>query len=141
MKKAIRAVIVILVACICALSCKKIINTVAITGEWELIRTTVYVDGVMTEDIPSTQVRTFYNFESDGVFTITKTLAVAGAAADIQSGRWRVDGNQLIMIFLDDTKIYDIDKANLFRLELSETTMVAGKKMVTKLTLTNDIVG
>ena len=138
MKKAIRAIVLLAALSFFAVSCtKSTMNTIAITGYWELIRTVVTEDGRVIKDVGPAQdnMLTFYRFVRNGVVTREKR-AIGGEST--VSGRWYVEGNTLLMTLLgEESKSYHIEKAGLLKLILTLTEYRDGKEYITTLTLSN----
>lgn len=125
MKKAIRLIVVVLAICICAVSCKKTINTIVISGKWELVRTVVTENGqkVFDQYSPEQHVRTYFAFNSGDAFVKT-TVSIDGES--YETGRWIVDDDILLLTYAGKSERYYIDKAGLFELILVESYTQAG---------------
>ena len=122
MKKAIRLIVVVLAICLCAVSCKKTINTIAITGKWELVKTVITENG-KTVYAPEQHVRTYFAFNSGDAFVKT-TVSIDGESCE--TGRWIVDDDILLLTYAGKSERYYIDKAGLFELILVESYTQAG---------------
>lgn len=136
MKKAIRILFFVLAVSLFASSCtKSTMNSIAITGYWELVRTVVTENGRVIKDLGEAQdnTLTFYRFERNG--QVTREIRAIGGKSTV-SGRWYIDGNTLLMTLLgEESKSYHIDKAGLFELIFSLTEYKDGKEYITTYTL------
>ena len=133
MKKAIRAIALILVAIICTLSCKKIYRTSAVTGEWQVIRIVETIDG--TDPLDTGELNNydiFFKFESNGTFLKTRQ-SNHGSSHD--EGTWFVDGDTLLLRFLDGTETYHLDRTSLLELVFSYSVMKDAHKYTYTYTL------
>lgn len=133
MKKVIRFIVLVLAISLCAVSCKKTINTIAITGKWELVKTVITENG-KTVDAPEQHVRTYFSFNSGEAFVKT-TVSIDGES--IESGRWIVDDDTLLLTYAGKSERYYIEKAGLFELILVEEYTQAGVTVVRTLYLEN----
>lgn len=121
MKKAIRAIVIILVASLCAVSCKKFLQTVAIAGDWQVIRIVETVDGKDPLDTGElNRYDIFYSFSTNGNFTKTKQSNISHSHED---GTWFVDGDTLILRSVEGTKTYHLDRTSLLELVFSYSEM------------------
>ena len=136
MKKVIRFIILVLAISLCAVSCKKTINTIAITGKWELVKTVITENGktVLDQYAPEQHVRTYFSFNSGEAFVKT-TVSIDGES--IESGRWIVDDDTLLLTYAGKSERYYIEKAGLFELILVEEYTQAGVTVVRTLYLEN----
>ncbi len=133
MKKVIRFIVLVLAISLCAVSCKKTINTIAITGKWELVKTVITENG-KTVYAPEQHVRTYFSFNSGEAFVKT-TVSIDGES--IESGRWIVDDDTLLLTYAGKSERYYIEKAGLFELILVEEYTQAGVTVVRTLYLEN----
>lgn len=119
MKKAIRAVIAVLAVCLLAVSCTKTAsNTLAVMGNWELIRTDITTGG-HTETVYPTDVITYLEFHSGDAYVWT-TVTLGGSS--IETGRWYVDDDILTLIQPSGGhRVFRIEGTGFSRLVLSET--------------------
>ena len=100
---------------------KTTMNTIALTGKWEHFKTVSYED---TKDAqtwyPTAEgYRIFYLFESDGRF-LKVTESLTTTATDSREATWFVDGNYLIVSYLDGPIEYRIQKAGLLEVVLED---------------------
>ena len=133
MKKVIRFIVLVLAISLYAVSCKKTINTIAITGKWELVKTVITENG-KTVYAPEQHVRTYFSFNSGEAFVKT-TVSIDGES--IESGRWIVDDDTLLLTYAGKSERYYIEKAGLFELILVEEYTQAGVTVVRTLYLEN----
>lgn len=135
MKKTIRAILCILAVSLTALSCNKTtLNSIAISGTWEHIKTVTSENGQVVETwYPATSgMSIVYEFDNDGKLLLTEASATG---VDVKSGSWLVDGNNLILTFTRGSQMFHIDKAGLLELILSETYTQNGHNYVDVITL------
>ena len=125
MKRVIRLVVFVLAIGLCAVSCKKTLNTIAISGKWELMRTVVTENGQKVLDQYTTEqhVRTYFSFNSGEAF-IKTTVSIDGES--YETGRWIVDDDILLLTYAGKSERFYIEKAGLFELILVENTTQAG---------------
>ena len=136
MKKVIRFIVLVLAISLCAVSCKKTINTIAITGKWELVKTVITENGktVLDQYAPEQHVRTYFSFNSGEAFVKT-TVSIDGES--YETGRWIVDDDILLLTYAGKSERYYIEKAGLFELILVEEYTQAGVTVVRTLYLEN----
>lgn len=133
MKKAIRAIVLILVASLCTLSCKKFLQTVAIAGEWQVVRVVETIDGANPHDTGEIDnMDIFYNFQTNGTFV--KTKQNLHGATD-EHGTWFVDGDTLVLRFVDGNETYHLDRTSLLELVFSYSYMEEAHKYTVTYTL------
>lgn len=138
MKRTIQALLLILTVSLFATSCSKTTrNEIAISGKWELLKTVITEDGQVIYDQYSAQesTRTYFDFNSNGEFVQT-IISINGTRND--SGKWIVDDDILVMTFADHSEMYNIDKASLLMIVLSQSYVEDGKKYVRTITLRSD---
>jgi hypothetical protein len=119
MKKAIRAVIAVLAVCLLAVSCTKTAsNTLAVMGNWKLIRTDITTGG-HTETVYPTDVITYLEFHSGDAYVWT-TVTLGGST--VETGRWYVDDDILTLTLPSGGhRVFRIEGTGFSRLVLSET--------------------
>ena len=124
MKKAIRAVIAMLAVCLLAVSCSKTAsNTLAVMGNWELIRTDITV-GSHTETVFPMDVITYVEFKSGDAYVWT-TVSLGGSTVD--RGRWYVEDDILTLTLTSGGhRVFRIEDTGFSRLVLSETIVENG---------------
>ncbi|MCR4844761.1 MAG: hypothetical protein K5843_07220 [Bacteroidales bacterium] len=137
MKKAIRLMILVLAVFSLSACSKTTMNSIAITGNWEHYKTEKYIDGVAAGSwYPTTDgYRIFYNFNSEGLFVQTKESISNPAAASTEEGTWLVDGDLLLLTYIDGTDRYYIEHAGLLELTLKYVYRDGGHNCVDYLTL------
>jgi len=134
MKKAIRAIVIILVASLCAVSCKKFLQTVAIAGEWQVVRIVETVDGKDPLDTPElNNYDIFYKFETNGYFIKTRQSRLG--LSSHEDGTWFVDGDTLLLRFVDGTETYHLERTSLLELVFSYSEILDGHKYTYTYTL------
>ena len=133
MKKAIRAIVLILVASLCTLSCKKFLQTVAIAGEWQVVRVVETIDGANPHDTGEiANMDIFYNFQTNGNFVKTKQSRYGSTD---EYGSWFVDGDTLVLRFVDGSETYHLDRTSLLELVFSYSHMEGAHKYTVTYTL------
>lgn len=129
MKKVIRFIVLVLAISLCAVSCKKTLNTIAISGNWGLFKTVVTENGKVVLDQYATDIHvvTTFSFQSNDVFVKT-TVSIDGES--VETGRWIVDDDTLLLTYAGKSERYYIEKAGLFELILVQETIQAGVTVV-----------
>ena len=119
MKKAIRSLILFLAVTLLAVSCNKTaINSIVITGEWELVHTKIYDTKNFANPIKTTRPgetgrAVYYNFIKDGQLEIREIEKLSGIEVSVIRGTWTIDGSVLILRYVAVPYEYRIDTANL----------------------------
>ena len=124
MKKAIRAVIAVLAVCLLAVSCTKTAtNTLALLGNWELVRTDITTGG-HTETVFPTDLITYVEFHSEERY-VWSEVSISGSTT--HAGRWYVDDDILTLTQTDGShRVFRIEDTGISRLVLSESITING---------------
>ena len=131
MKKAIRAAIFAVAVCLMAVSCTKTsTNTLALLGNWELVRWDITTDGHTETGYPT--YTTILEFHSGDDYAITET-SMTGTTT--MTGRWYVDEDTVILTQANGSRrVYFIEETGFSKLVLSETITQDGVKSVFRYT-------
>lgn len=119
MKKAIRTFILALAVVFLAGSCtKSTLNTVVISGEWELVHVLIYDANNYNKPVqtirPSDQgLRTYYNFISGGQLEYREIDTRSNIEVNFSRGSWSIDQNTLTIKLAGAPLQYEINTANL----------------------------
>ncbi|MBO4635373.1 MAG: hypothetical protein J5669_08390 [Bacteroidales bacterium] len=137
MKRAIKILVLLVASCLLFASCnnKTAINSIAISDtSWKLLKTVTSENGVEVNTwYPSTQGLTVtYEFDSDGE-VMRNERGTTGLGTHMR-GTWVIDDNKLIVSFTTGYHTYNIEKAGILELILSETYAQNGHTFVDVLT-------
>lgn len=122
MKKAIRALILVL-TCVLTFSCtKEDMLSIALSGRWQMIKIESTIDGVPLEPVYFTAAgtRTYWEFNTDDVFI--KEVQNTSGFISVQ-GSWLMDGEYVVITSPDNAGPirYYVEKARLSDLILRDT--------------------
>ena len=138
MKRAIWVTLLALAVSIFSTSCTKTsLNTIAIIGEWELVKVEEFANGkVLNTWYPGDHgERDYLEFQS-GDIVISTIVDAHGTSTT--TGTWTIDEDILIMSMAGQaTMEYTIEKANLSQLILSYVYVEDGISITSKATLKN----